>query len=50
MQKAYADMQILPDAFPLARDLAREVLSLPMGPQLGLDQVHDTIVALQNAR
>ena len=50
MQKAYADMQILPDAFPLARDLASEVLSLPMGPQLGLDQVHDTIVALQNAR
>jgi dTDP-4-amino-4,6-dideoxygalactose transaminase len=50
MQKAYADMQILPDAFPLARDLASEVLSLPMGPQLGLDQVHDTILALQNAR
>ena len=50
MQKAYADMEIMPEALPLALDLASEVLSLPMGPQLGLDQVHDTIVALQNAR
>ena len=49
MQKAYADMRIMPDAFPLTRDLASEVLSLPMGPQLGLDQVHDTITALRNA-
>ncbi len=49
MQKAYADMEILPDAFPLARDLAREVLSLPMGPQLGLDQVQIVVNALKNA-
>jgi len=49
MQKAYADMEILPDAFPLARDLASEVLSLPMGPQLGLDQVQDIVNALKNA-
>jgi dTDP-4-amino-4,6-dideoxygalactose transaminase len=48
MQKVYADMKILPDAFPLARDLAREVLSLPMGPQLGLDQVQDIVYALKN--
>ena len=49
MQKAYADMEILPDAFPLARDLASEVLSLPMGPQLSLDQVQDIVYALKNA-
>ena len=49
MQRAYADMEILPDTFPLARDLAREVLSLPMGPQLGLDQVQDVVNALKNA-
>jgi dTDP-4-amino-4,6-dideoxygalactose transaminase len=49
MQAAYTNMEILPDAFPLARDLASEVLSLPMGPQLGLDQVQDIFNALKNA-
>ena len=49
MQKAYADMDLLPDAFPLARDLASEVLSLPMGPQLGLEQVQDIVNELKNA-
>ena len=49
MQKAYADMDLLPDAFPLARDLASEVLSLPMGFQLGLDQVQDIVNELKNA-
>jgi dTDP-4-amino-4,6-dideoxygalactose transaminase len=34
MQEAYADLGLAPDALPLARDLAREVLSLPIGPQL----------------
>ncbi len=32
-----------------ARDLASQVLSLPMGPQLNLDQVQDIINALKNA-
>ena len=49
MQKAYTDMEILPEALPLARDLASEVLSLPMGPQLSLDQVQDIVNALKNA-
>jgi dTDP-4-amino-4,6-dideoxygalactose transaminase len=39
----------LPDALPLARDLASEVLSLPMGPQLSLDQVQDIVNVLKNA-
>ena len=48
MQKAYINMEILPEALPLARDLAREVLSLPIGPQLSLDQVQDIVNALKN--
>lgn len=34
MQAAYADRKFTPEAFPIARDLARRVLSLPMGPHL----------------
>jgi dTDP-4-amino-4,6-dideoxygalactose transaminase len=34
MQGAYAGLGMAPDALPLARDLAQEVLSLPMGPHL----------------
>lgn len=34
MQTAYADLRIAPSALPLARQLAAEVLSLPMGPHL----------------
>ena len=49
MQKAYTDMEIMPEALPMARDLASEVLSLPMGPQLSLDQVQDIVNALKNA-
>jgi dTDP-4-amino-4,6-dideoxygalactose transaminase len=48
MQKAYTNIKILPEALPLACNLASEVLSLPMGPQLSLDQVHDIINALKN--
>jgi dTDP-4-amino-4,6-dideoxygalactose transaminase len=49
MQAAYTNMEILPETLPLARDLASEVLSLPMGPQLGLDQVQYIVNALKNA-
>lgn len=34
MQAAYADMGLAPEALPLARQLAAEVISLPIGPQL----------------
>lgn len=34
MQAAYEGLGLAPEALPLARDLAGEVLSLPMGPQL----------------
>ena len=35
MQAAYADLGMTPEALPHARQLAGEVLSLPMGPHLG---------------
>ena len=50
MQAAYAELGIAPDALPLARDLSNEVLSLPMGPQLGLEHVGQIIAHLQNAK
>lgn len=37
IQRAYADLGMTPEDLPIARDLADQVLSLPMGPQLGLD-------------
>jgi dTDP-4-amino-4,6-dideoxygalactose transaminase len=48
MQTAYTNMEILPETLPLARNLASEVLSLPMGPQLSLDQVQYIVNALKN--
>jgi dTDP-4-amino-4,6-dideoxygalactose transaminase len=41
MQAAYADLGIAPAALPVARQLASEVLSLPMGPHMPRDGVHD---------
>jgi dTDP-4-amino-4,6-dideoxygalactose transaminase len=37
MQTAYADLQIARDALPLACDLAEQVISLPIGPNLALE-------------
>ena len=50
MQAAYAGLAIAPDALPLARYMAGEVLSLPMGPQLSLDHVTQVITQLTNAK
>jgi dTDP-4-amino-4,6-dideoxygalactose transaminase len=49
MQNAYADMGFAPDDFPLARQLAQEVLSLPMGPQLSSADNQKVIAALAKA-
>jgi dTDP-4-amino-4,6-dideoxygalactose transaminase len=49
MQGAYAAMNIAPHAFPLARQLADEVISLPMGPQLSLDDVKTIVGTLTQA-
>lgn len=44
MQGAYADMGFEAEAFPIARCLAQEVLSLPIGPQLDTSLVTHRIV------
>lgn len=49
MQVAYADLGFAPEALPLARDLADEVLSLPMGPQLPLEDAARVIDAVRTA-
>ena len=49
MQAAYADLGLAPEALPLARDLAGEVLSLPMGPQLPLADAARVIDAVRAA-
>lgn len=49
MQTAYADLKIAPGALPLARQLASEVLSLPIGPQLSNDDAAAVIAALRAA-
>lgn len=40
MQDAYAGLGLTADALPLARQLAAEVLSLPIGPQLDIGHAH----------
>ena len=49
MQEAYADLGLAPDALPLARQLAGEVLSLPMGPQLAMADAARVIDAVRAA-
>ncbi len=41
MQAAYADLQIAPETLPIARQLASEVLSLPMGPHMSQSSVQE---------
>ena len=38
-QQAYADAGFLKNDYPLALRMADEVLSLPIGPHLGKDQI-----------
>lgn len=49
MQAAYAGVGLAPDALPLARRLAGEVLSLPMGPQLATADTGRVIAAVQDS-
>ena len=42
-QAAYSHLDISSDALPLARDLADQVLSLPMGPHLGASEIKSVI-------
>ncbi|KAF0114392.1 DegT/DnrJ/EryC1/StrS aminotransferase family protein [Tabrizicola sp.] len=49
MQAAYADLGLAPDALPLARQLAGEVLSMPIGPQFPLADAAQVIDAVRAA-
>ena len=48
MQDAYADLNFAPAAFPLARHLADEVLSLPIGPHLSTEALNEVVNALKD--
>ncbi|TNE94709.1 MAG: DegT/DnrJ/EryC1/StrS family aminotransferase [Rhodobacteraceae bacterium] len=48
MQEAYAERGGAPEALPLAKCLADEVLSLPMGPQLNLAAVEFAFGVIRN--
>lgn len=49
MQAACAGLGLAPDALPLARCLADEVLSLPIGPQLAVADANQVVAAVQDA-
>ena len=48
-QQAYADAGFAPDTFPLAQQLAQQVLSLPVGPQLDEDNLVAISAAVMHA-
>lgn len=47
LQAAYRDSAPAQQAFPVAERLAKQVLSLPIGPQLSMDGAHHVASALQ---
>jgi dTDP-4-amino-4,6-dideoxygalactose transaminase len=49
LQKAYADPQYRLGSFPQSEAAAREVLSLPMFPELSEDQVREVVSAMEAA-
>lgn len=49
LQQAYADLGHGPGSFPIAEQLAREVLSLPIGPHMTDEQVEAVIAAVKGA-
>ena len=50
MQSAYVDLGYAPDALPLAHQLATDVLSLPIGPQLSLSDAERVVQVLERWR
>jgi len=49
MQPAYAGLGLDADAFPIAAAMHAEVLSLPMGPTMTLEQAHQVVAAVRAA-
>ena len=48
LQPAYAELGLGPGSFPLAEALAREVLSLPLGPHLSEAEVDHVVAAVSS--
>ena len=48
MQGAYAGLGIVADELPIARELADQVLSLPMSPQLGLKEADVVMTSIND--
>jgi len=49
LQPAYADLRYAPGAFPIAEAIHREVLSLPIGPHLGVASAMQIVAACARA-
>jgi dTDP-4-amino-4,6-dideoxygalactose transaminase len=47
-QQAYADLDLNEGAFPVAERLAGEVLSLPIGPHLSVEQAERVVAAIRH--
>jgi dTDP-4-amino-4,6-dideoxygalactose transaminase len=48
LQKAYADLRLKVGSFPICEKLAREVLSIPIGPHLSAESQQAVISAIEN--
>lgn len=48
LQEAYADLGLAPGCLPIAEKIHREVLSLPIGPHLGLQEANQAVQAIQD--
>ncbi len=48
LQKAYADLRLKEGSFPICEKLAREVLSIPIGPHLSAESQQAVISAIEN--
>jgi dTDP-4-amino-4,6-dideoxygalactose transaminase len=49
MQKAYKDLKFKPESYPLARQLADKIISLPIGPHLNNQSVRKIINVIKDA-
>jgi dTDP-4-amino-4,6-dideoxygalactose transaminase len=49
LQPAYADLGLTEGVLPIAEAIHREVLSLPMGPTMTLDQAQQVVAAVRAA-
>lgn len=50
LQRAYAELGMPADSFPIAERLAESVLSLPIGPHLSLEQAEQVVEAVRNSQ